>query len=130
MTFKGLHESNGEFAISEIESIKSIFNGRADLVLALRDDDGQGWLQVVDAKTKQCLYGFNPSSPIEGNDLQIFLDENSPYPTTEAEEEILKEHRLQLTLYSIALEVAEMAKPVERGGRSFHLQYKSQHLEE
>ena len=105
---------SGEFAISEIEAIKSIFNGRADLVLALRDDDGQGWLQVVDAKTKQCLYGFNPSSPIEGNDLQIFLDENSPYPTTEAEEEILKEHRLQLTLYSIALEVAEMAKPVER----------------
>ncbi|MEC8669755.1 MAG: UvrD-helicase domain-containing protein [Candidatus Thermoplasmatota archaeon] len=104
----------GEFVTSEIEAIKSIFNGRADLVLALRDDEGQGWLQVVDAKTKQCLYGFNPSNPLEGNDLQISLDENSPYPTTEAEEEILQEHRLQLTLYSIALEVAEMAKPIEQ----------------
>ena len=115
---KGLQRTSwsprGEFVTSEIEAIKSIFNGRADLVLALRDDDGQGWLQVVDAKTKQCLYGFNPSNPLEGNDLQISLDENSPHPATEAEEKILQEHRLQLTLYSIALEVGEMAKPIEQ----------------
>ena len=115
---KGLQRTSwsprGEFVTSEIEAIKSIFNGRADLVLALRDDDGQGWLQVVDAKTKQCLYGFNPSNPLEGNDLQISLDENSPHPATEAEEKILQEHRLQLTLYSIALEVGEMAKPLEQ----------------
>ena len=104
----------GEYVTSEVEMIKSTFNGRADLVLALKDEEGQGWLQVVDAKTKQCLYGFNPSNPIEGNDLQISLNESSPYPITEAEEEILHEHRLQLALYSIALEVGEMAKPSDR----------------
>ena len=104
----------GEYVTSEVEMIKSTFNGRADLVLALKDEEGQGWLQVVDAKTKQCLYGFNPSNPIEGNDLQISLNESSPYPITEAEEEILREHRLQLALYSIALEVGEMAKPSDR----------------
>ena len=104
----------GQYVTSEVEMIKSTFNGRADLVLALKDEEGQGWLQVVDAKTKQCLYGFNPSNPIEGNDLQISLNESSPYPITEAEEEILREHRLQLALYSIALEVGEMAKPSDR----------------
>ena len=115
---KGLQRTSwsphGEFVTSEIEMIKSTFNGRADLVLALKDEDGQGWLQVVDAKTKHCLYGFNPSNPFEGNDLQISLDEKSPHPTSEAEEEILQEHRLQLTLYSIALELGESVKPAEK----------------
>ena len=104
----------GEQTISTIEMIRTTFNGRADLVLALRDEDGQGWLQVVDAKTKHCLYGFNPSNPLEGNDLQIFTEMDHPYASTPAEQEIIEEHRLQLALYSIALEIGEMSKPVEK----------------
>ena len=46
---------HGEQTISIIEMIRTTFNGRADLVLALRDGDGQGWLQVVDAKDKTLL---------------------------------------------------------------------------
>ena len=102
---------HGEQVISLVESISAVFNGRADLVLALRDTSGQGWLQVVDAKTKQCLAGFNPKSPLEGNELQTVADKESPYASTPAEEEIIGEHRLQLALYSLALEIAEISKP-------------------
>ena len=102
---------HGEQVISLVESISAVFNGRADLVLALRDDSGQGWLQVVDAKTKQCLAGFNPRCPLEGNELQTVADKESPYASTPAEEEIIAEHRLQLALYSLALEIAENSKP-------------------
>ena len=35
-----------------------------------------------------------------------------PYPSTLEERSILDEHRLQLTLYSLALEVLEQQKPV------------------
>jgi len=101
----------GEEITSLIEKISVIFNGRADLVLALRDESGQGWLQVVDAKTKHCLSGFNPSNPLEGNDLQTVTDKDSPYATTPAEEEIIAEHRLQLALYSLALEIGEKSRP-------------------
>ena len=68
-------------------------------------------MQVVDAKTKQCLHGFNPTSPLEGNELQTVVDGDSPFATTPAEEEILAEHRLQLMLYSLALEISERSKP-------------------
>ena len=100
-----------EVVTSMVESISAIFNGRADLVLALKDETGQGWLQVVDAKTKQCLGGFNPKSPLEGNELQTVADRDSPFASTPAEEEIIAEHRLQLTLYSLALEIGERTKP-------------------
>ena len=100
-----------EMITSMVESISAIFNGRADLVLALKDESGQGWLQVVDAKTKQCLGGFNPKSPLEGNELQTVADRDSPFASTPAEEEIIAEHRLQLTLYSLALEIGERTKP-------------------
>lgn len=102
---------NGGQVVSIIESINATFNGRADLVLALRDSTGQGWLQVVDAKTKECLGGFNPSSPLEGNELQVVMDEESPWATTSAEQKIVAEHRLQLALYSLALEIGESLKP-------------------
>jgi ATP-dependent exoDNAse (exonuclease V) beta subunit len=96
---------------SVIESINAIFDGRADLVLALRDNNSQGWLQVVDAKTKQCLGGFNPSDPLDGNDLQMTISETSPHAASPSEEAIVAEHRLQLTLYSLALEIGEAMKP-------------------
>jgi len=96
-----------------INSVSAVFDGRIDLVLALRDSNSQGWLQVVDAKTKECRGGFNPSNTLEGNDLQIVVNPDSPYASSPAEEEIIAEHRLQLTLYSMALEVGESIKPEE-----------------
>ena len=89
-----------------------VFDGRADLVLALRDAEGKGCLQVVDLKTKDCRDQFNPDDPNSGSHLQKFKgDHLSPFPASYAERSLLDEHRLQLTLYSLALEVIEQQKP-------------------
>lgn len=97
-----------------IDELTLVFDGRADLVLALRNDEGQGFLQVVDLKTKGCRGGFQPDNASKGTPLQKFQgDLLDPKPSTDAERKMLHEHRLQLTLYSLALEAVEMSKPVE-----------------
>ena len=107
----------GEIPTSRVEEVHTTFDGRADLVLALRDKEGNGWLQVVDAKTKGCLSGFNSKSADDGHPLQIVLDEKSPHPQTDAEREIIETHRLQLALYCLALEENELKKPKENRRR-------------
>ena len=95
-----------------VDHVDVVFDGRADLVLALRDAEGKGCLQVVDLKTKGCRDQFNPDDSNSGTPLQKFKgDLLSPYPASYAERAILDEHRLQLTLYSLALEVIEQQKP-------------------
>jgi len=101
----------GEISLVKVEEVHSIFDGRADLVLALRDTDGNGWLQVVDAKTKGCLSGYNRESPEEGHPLQFNGGNDSPFAQSDSEKDILSDHRLQLTLYCLALEENEMKKP-------------------
>ena len=105
---------DGLSKLAKVEGIEISFDGRADLVLAFRDKDGQGYLQVSDLKTTGCRGDFNPFNPAEGSPLQVvkgnLLD---IYPQTEAEIQILHEHRLQLTLYSMALEAIESDKPVD-----------------
>ena len=95
---------------SVIHSIETIFNGRIDLVLALTDENGGGWLQVVDSKTTGCLSSFNIEDSDQGHDLQFVVDPLSPFAKTEAEKKILNKHRLQLALYSLALEESESKK--------------------
>jgi ATP-dependent exoDNAse (exonuclease V) beta subunit len=93
-------------------SVTMDFSGRADLVLALADQNGQGALQVVDLKTQGCLASFDPSSPADGHALQAVPPTHlAVEPATPAEDTILQEHRLQLTLYSVALEAMEATKP-------------------
>ena len=104
----------GEIPLVKIEEIHTIFDGRADLVLALRDSAEQGWLQVVDAKTKGCLSGYNRESPEDGHPLQIVSTNDSPFAESESEIEILEAHRLQLTLYCLALEENENKKPLSQ----------------
>jgi len=41
-------------------------------VLALRDTEGNGCLQVVDLKTKGCRDEFNPENPNQGSRLQRY----------------------------------------------------------
>jgi hypothetical protein len=95
-----------------VDHVDVVFDGRADLVLALCDAEGKGCLQVVDLKTKDCRDQFNPDDPNSGSHLQKFKgDHLSPFPASYAERSLLDEHRLQLTLYSLALEVIEQQKP-------------------
>ena len=101
-----------------LSQLNHIFDGRADLVLALRNEHAEGFLQVVDLKTKDCRDGFNPTDPSKGTALQQYAgDRLDPYPSTSSERSILDEHRLQLTLYSMALQAAEATKPSEEQRR-------------
>ena len=102
---------NGDEESSIIELVNVIFNGRIDLVLALSDEGGQGWLQVVDSKTTGCLSVFNVENPDHGHELQIVEDGSSPFAVTDSERKIIQKHRLQLSLYCLALEDSENKKP-------------------
>ena len=95
-----------------VHRVNMDFSGRADLVLALVDEQGGGALQVVDLKTRGCLAAFNEDEPTRGHPLQqVPPSEVSTVPQSDDEAHILNEHRLQLTLYSMALEAIEARKP-------------------
>ena len=81
------------------------------MVLALSDNSKNGYLQVVDLKTKDCLKNFNSDEPHKGAPLQRFDDLYSLHPETPAEEALMDDYRLQLALYSVILESSEMLKP-------------------
>ena len=109
---------SGSVVQVQIEQIDMKFNGRADLVLALVDEEKRGCLQVVDLKTKGCMAPFDSTNPMKGHALQAIGPENTnPLPQSEAEANTLHEHRLQLTLYSVALEALELLKPKEERRR-------------
>jgi hypothetical protein len=98
-----------------VDRVNMDFSGRADLVLALVDEGGQGALQVVDLKTRGCLGSFNESTAASGHPLQhVASTEMSVVPQTDEEAHILHEHRLQLALYSLALEAIESRKPMHQ----------------
>ena len=98
--------------LSVVDQVNMDFSGRADLVLALVDESGQGALQVVDLKTRGCLNSFNEEEPSSGHPLQhVPCSETSMVPQSDEEASILHEHRLQLALYSLALEAIEDRKP-------------------
>ena len=118
----GIERSNfsiqGAIPKAVLSELNLIFDGRADLVLALRDEHAEGFLQVVDLKTKDCRDGFNPTNPSKGTPLQQYDgDHLNPYPSTPSERSILDEHRLQLTLYSMALQAVEATKPSDQQRR-------------
>ncbi len=102
---------NGPKKLAEIRNVEISFDGRADLVLAFRDSKQQGYLQVVDLKTTGCRSDFNPDNPSLGSELQVYGgDLFDKYPQTDAERDILDKHKLQLVLYSLALEAIESDK--------------------
>ena len=105
---------SGPIQTSALEHLNLVFDGRADLVLALRDEQDKGYLQIVDLKTRGCRDGFNVHDSEKGTPLQrVKGDVLDPTASTDAEKELLHEHRLQLTLYSLALEAIELQKPKE-----------------
>ncbi len=118
----GHEETNGPsipvFNGAVVDHVNMDFSGRADLVLALADENGHGALQVVDLKTRGCLGSFKPSNVAAGHPLQsIPSTELSVVPQSDEEANILHEHRLQLALYSLALEAIEARKPTHQQRR-------------
>ena len=105
----------GSEIMSIIDDVSMIFEGRIDLAIALRDEQNKGYLQVVDLKTKGCLDEFSSDSkqghPLQENHQNVEDSE----PRTHDEFELLNEHRLQLTMYSMVLEsIEERKEPNER----------------
>jgi hypothetical protein len=110
--FKTVFSLSGPQPVANVEQVTISFDGRADLVLALRDKSNKGYLQIVDLKTTGCRSEFDESNASKGHLLQrLEGDPLSPFATTDAEKKILAKYRLQLTLYSLALEALESAKP-------------------
>jgi hypothetical protein len=110
--YKTVFSLSGPQPVAEVEQVTISFDGRADLVLALRDTSNKGYLQVVDLKTTGCRSEFDESDASKGHLLQrLEGDPLTPFATTDAEKNILKKYSLQLTLYSFALEAMESAKP-------------------
>ena len=97
---------------TELSAVNMDFSGRADLVLALAKETGEGALQVVDLKTRGCLRAFNEHDSSRGHALQKVGPATVDLaPQSDAEAALLHEHRLQLTLYSMALQAIEDRKP-------------------
>lgn len=110
--YKTVFSLLGPEAVAQVQQVTISFDGRADLVLALRDQSNKGYLQIVDLKTTGCRGQFDDLDAEQGHDLQKLQgDPLSPFASTAAEKEILAKYRLQLTLYSLALEAIESSKP-------------------
>ena len=92
-----------------IEAVNILFEGQADLALAGVEGD-RPWLQIVDLKTTGAREVNLEQTPLhESLNEPLSLD-----PQNEAEHEMLRNHRLQLTLYSLVLLEQEERKAVEK----------------
>ncbi|HIG02793.1 MAG TPA: hypothetical protein EYQ53_00195, partial [Candidatus Poseidoniales archaeon] len=68
--FKTVFSLSGPQSVANVEQVTISFDGRADLVLALRDQSNKGFLQIVDLKTTGCRSEFNESNASKGHLLQ------------------------------------------------------------
>ena len=84
---------------------EDVIEGRIDLVLVVRREDGTEGLMVIDLKTRGCGMPFNEKEPSLGHPLQEIPDRQSE--RTVAESELIHEHVLQLVAYTEALEAQE-----------------------
>ena len=95
--------------ITLIESVNILFEGQADLVLAGIQDE-RSWLQVVDLKTSGAREEI-----LESHSLYESLKEPFAFePQNDTELQMLRNHRLQLTLYSLVFRRQEERKPVDQ----------------
>lgn len=100
----------GRSAVATVPRPIAEVEGRMDLVLAVQHAEHGACLQVVDLKTTGCLGPFNPDDVASGHPLQD-LSGIGEDGRTQAERDELSHYALQLTLYSMALEAQESARP-------------------
>ena len=95
--------------VTRIDSVKILFEGQADLALAGVQGE-QPWLQIVDIKTSG-----GREEKLEEHPLYETLKEPfSLEPQNDSEREMLRNHRLQLTLYSMVFRRQEEGKRVDK----------------
>ena len=95
--------------VTRIDSVKILFEGQADLALAGVQGE-QPWLQIVDIKTS----GGREEKMEEHPLYETLKEPFSLEPQNDSEREMLRNHRLQLTLYSMVFRRQEEGKPVDQ----------------
>ena len=93
---------NGSQILASINRFVFNSNGIADLVLCTKLEDGSGAIRAIDLKTTAAAHlhaGWNHSL--------LEADGDSRHP---AEEDLLKQYRMQLALYTLALSQQEHAR--------------------
>ena len=98
--------------VTQIENVAIIFEGQADIVLA-GCEGADKWLQVGDLKTSGSRTDDLSEHPLQ----QEIGDWNSSTPQNAEEIEMLRNHRLQLTLYSMVFDKQESFKPADQRRR-------------
>jgi hypothetical protein len=92
--------------ITQIRNVAITFEGQADIVLAGCESD-EKWLQVADLKTSG-----SRTVDLSQHRLQKGIEDwDSSSPQNDEEVEMLRNHRLQLTLYSMVFQKQESLKP-------------------
>ena len=95
--------------VTIIDSVNILFEGQADLALAGIGDE-QPWLQVVDLKTSGAR-----EEVLENHALYEKLESPLSFePQNWSEHQMLRDHRLQLTLYSLVFRRQEERKPSDQ----------------
>ena len=97
----------GHQALTVVENANIDMDGSIDLVLC-SSGDGKSRIRPVDLKTEQAASISKGSGP-----LLDTLNEIETKPISEAENEMLRHHRLQLALYHRALTMMENSRPEE-----------------
>jgi len=91
--------------VTQIENVEITFEGQADIVLAGSEKNDK-WLQVVDLKTSG-----SRTDVLSDHNLQKEIEDwDSSSPQNDEEVEMLRNHRLQLTLYSMVFQKQESFK--------------------
>jgi hypothetical protein len=95
--------------VTIIDSVNILFEGQADLALAGIDGE-QPWLQVVDLKTSGAR-----EEVLENHALYEKIKSPLSFePQNWSEHQMLRNHRLQLTLYSLVFRRQEERKPSDQ----------------
>ena len=97
---------DGPEKIATMETTRIEMSGVIDLVLCTRDIDGESTIRPVDLKTE----GAENISEDEKTGLLESMEGGGSSPLSEAEERLLRSHRLQLALYYLALARSEEDK--------------------
>jgi len=106
---RGKWTPDGEEVLISFDSTRVELSGIIDLVLCTKSDEGDPAIRAIDLKTTDAssLLGDWESGLLDS------LGNDSIGPASQAEENLLQKHRLQMALYQLALEESESDKERE-----------------
>ena len=103
---RNIWSPEGPEILAKFDMTNVEMSGVIDLVICSKDDEGNSAIRPIDLKTE----GAESIFDLEDNELLATIDKLEPGPMSQSEKQILKEHRLQLALYYLALTQSEKDK--------------------